>query len=408
MRILVVSPVFPYPLIKGIKIRLFNIVRQLAREHEVHLAAMAQSEDPVDCPELEAAGARLTRLPPPLQVWDPTRRTGVAEDLAHAAIKVLSSRPNLVRIHSTPEVERAVAELAGNPFDLAFCFRTYLYPLVARIAGERPILVDFDDVEHVKFAAQSSHTVGRLTAFLDRVESRKLHGWENWIARGATAAFVAAEEDRVHFPPTARERIHALPNGVQFAVDDAPRAAEVPSRLLLLGDMGYLPNADSALHFCDLILPRIREQVPEVEVAIVGNHPGAEVLALGRRPGVTVTGFVPEVAPWFQSAAMLVVPIRFGGGTRIKILEALSWRRAVVATSAGAAGLGAESGKHLVIADGDVEFARAVIELLRDPARRRDLGAAGGEWARQRYSWDRIGDRLLEVIARTAAASGRA
>jgi len=124
-----------------------------------------------------------------------------------------------------------------------------------------------------------------------------------------------------------------LPNGAHFGPPEPPAASGAESsgpnarpRLLLLGDMGYLPNADSAITFCEHILPRIRSEVPAVEVAIVGNHPGPEVKALARIPGVEVTGFVPDVAPWFKSAAIVVVPIRFGGGTRIKILEALRHR----------------------------------------------------------------------------------
>jgi glycosyltransferase involved in cell wall biosynthesis len=170
--------------------------------------------------------------------------------------------------------------------------------------------------------------------------------------------------------------------------------------------MGYLPNADSAVTFCERILPRIRAEVPAVEVAIVGNHPGDEVLALGRLPGVEVTGFVPDVAPWFRSAAVVVVPIRFGGGTRIKILEALRFRRAVVATPAGAAGLDPEPGQHLLVAETDEDFAAQVVALLRDPARRRALGTAGEEWARRTFSWDRIGDRLLSVVGQTVGEGG--
>ena len=133
-------------------------------------------------------------------------------------------------------------------------------------------------------------------------------------------------------------------------------------------------------------------------MAIVGNHPGPEVRALAENPGVQVTGFVPDVTPWFKSAAVLVVPIRFGGGTRIKILEALRHRRAVVATPAGAAGLDPESGKHLIVAENDADFAAQVVALLRDPERRTALGATGEAWARQTFAWERIGDRLLAMV----------
>ncbi len=406
MRILVLAPQFPYPLVKGIKIRLFNLVRQLARRHEVHLAVLTQPEDPDPCPELEAVCTAITRLPPPRQVWDPNRRSSHLEDLAHMVAKVVARRPNLVNIHLTPAAAAAIRALPMSGVDVIFCFRTYLYPAAIEIAGQRPVVVDFDDIEHVKFAAQSKLAVGRMTALLDRWESRKLEAWELGIAHRAAASFVCSATDRNRFPASCRDRIHLLPNGADFGESGGPVAGEVPTRLLMLGDMGYFPNVDGAVAFCQRVLPAIRERVPGVEVAIVGNHPDPAVRALERLPGVRVTGFVPDVAPWFQSAAVLVVPLRFGGGTRLKILEALRWRRAVVSTPAGCEGLDPVPGKHLIVASSDAEFAAAVVELVNDPARRRALGAEGFAWARATYGWDRIGDGLLAAIDRVAARRG--
>jgi glycosyltransferase involved in cell wall biosynthesis len=411
MRILVVSPTFPYPLIKGIKIRLYNLVRQLARRHEVHLAAMAQAEDPDPCPELEAICSTVTRLPPPRKVWDPEHPTNYFQDAGRVLRKLLDRRPHLAYIHLTPEVENAIARLPMDGVDAVFCFRTYLFNVAAAAAGHRPLVVDFDDVEHAKFAAQGRVMAGgRANALLTRWESRKHRAWEFAIAHRAAAAFVCSAVDRDRFPISWRSKIHLLPNGADFNQSSEGRVAgqadEVPGRLLMVGDMGYFPNADSAVTFCDRILPRVRERLPEVELCIVGNHPEREVLALAKIPGVRVTGFVPDVAPWFQSASVLVVPLRFGGGTRLKILEALRWRRAVVSTPAGAEGLALESGKHLVVASTDEAFADAVVELATDPLRRRELGERGWEWARQTYGWDRIGDDLLRVMENVVNGSG--
>jgi polysaccharide biosynthesis protein PslH len=406
MRLLVVAPQFPYPLIKGIKIRLFNILSQLHRQHDVELAVMTTPEDPDPCPEVDAICARVHRLPGPKLVWNPERPTTRLEDLQHIAQKLFTPEPNLVSIHLTPEVRAALERVPMAGIDAVFCFRTYLFAAAAELAGERPLYVDFDDVEHVKLRIQSRMVPGHLTGFLDRMESRKLERWEHAIARRAAASFVCSPEDRALFPPELRSRLHLLPNGAHFAAAaSADGVAENPRRLLLLGDMGYLPNADSAVVFCERILPLVRERVPEAEVAIVGNHPEERVRALARIPGVQVTGFVPDVEPWIRSAAMLVVPIRFGGGTRLKILEALRCERAVVSTRAGAAGLDAENGKHLVLADGDQAFASAVVSLLGDPEARRRLGREGRAWAAAIFDWDRIGDRLLAAVA---AASGRA
>ena len=407
MRILVLAPQFPYPLIKGIKIRLFNILSQLHRRHQVELAVMTLPGDPDPCPEVEALCTRVHRLPPPKLIWNPDRPTTRLEDLQHIVQKLLRAEPNLVSIHLTPEVRSAVARLPMDGIDVVFCFRTYLYPMAAAMAGRRPLFVDFDDVEHVKIAAQSRMVPGHLTGFLDRLESGKLKRWEYAIARQAAGSFVCSAADREHFPPDLHPKIHLLPNGAHFALPGGTEVVpENPNRLLMLGDMGYLPNADGAVMFCERMLPLVRARHPQVEVAIVGNHPEERVRALARIPGVQVTGLVPDVEPWLRSAAVVLVPIRFGGGTRLKILEALRCERAVVSTTAGCAGLGPESGKHLLVADGEVAFAGAVVELLQDPERRRRLGRDGRAWAEAHYDWNRIGDQLLSTIEQVTAGYG--
>jgi glycosyltransferase involved in cell wall biosynthesis len=431
MRILVVSPAFPYPLIKGIKIRLFNILSQLARHHQVELAAMAKPEDPESHPELDAICSSITRLPPPRQVWDPERRSTHFEDAVHVTKLLVRRTPHLVTIHLRPEVERTILNLPTTAIDAFFCFRTYLYPAVAAIAGKRPVLVDFDDVEHLKLADQSALATKSLNRFLDRWESRKLRRWELGIANRADATFVCSGADRDRLPPSLQPKIHVLPNGARFdrekdeelhgkgrgvsrgsggarGSQETPVANEVPNRLLMIGDMGYRPNVDGAVTFCERVLPRVRERMPDIKLYIVGNHPDPQVRALEQNPGVTVTGFVPDAAPWFQSASVLVVPIRYGGGTRLKILEALRWGRAVVSTPVGCAGLDAESGKHLIMARSDQEFADALVELLLNPERRSQLGRSGRRWARQHFDWDRIGDRLLEVMDQVASSGNKA
>ncbi|HWN82933.1 MAG TPA: hypothetical protein VNM87_12605, partial [Candidatus Udaeobacter sp.] len=141
MRLLVLAPQFPYPLIKGIKIRLFNILSQLARRHEVELAVMTLPGDPDPCPEVEAI-ARVHRLPPPKMIWNPDRPSTRLEDLQHIAQKVLRAEPNLVTIHLNPAVRDALARLPVDRIDALFCFRTYLYPMAAQMAGRRPLFVD--------------------------------------------------------------------------------------------------------------------------------------------------------------------------------------------------------------------------------------------------------------------------
>jgi Glycosyltransferase len=154
--------------------------------------------------------------------------------------------------------------------------------------------------------------------------------------------------------------------------------------------MDWHPNEDAVLYFIDAILPRIRSEVPAASFAVVGRNPSDRLRAAGERSGVLITGTVDDVRPFVREAAVYVVPLRAGGGTRLKIFEALSLGKAVVSTTVGAEGLALASGRDAVIADGPADFASAVVSLLRDPRRREALGTAGRRLVESRYTWTHV------------------
>jgi glycosyltransferase involved in cell wall biosynthesis len=192
-----------------------------------------------------------------------------------------------------------------------------------------------------------------------------------------------------------------IPNGVDTAHFSRPTDyPEDPNSLVFTATMNYGPNAEAALFFVRAIWPLIRAQLPEANLKIVGHGPPPEVWQLNNESGITVTGTVPEVRPYLASAQVVIVPLRVGGGTRLKIVEALSMERAVVTTSLGCEGLGAEDGRHLVVANEPAEFARRVVTLLREPARRAALGRAGRQFVQERYDWRAIGGDLRAALVR--------
>jgi polysaccharide biosynthesis protein PslH len=156
------------------------------------------------------------------------------------------------------------------------------------------------------------------------------------------------------------------------------------------GAMDWFPNEDGILDFLDTTLPLIQREVPDVSLTIVGRNPSERLRTGCNRPGVYVTGTVDDVRPYVDEAAVYVVPLRIGGGTRLKIFEALAMGKPVVSTTIGAEGLPMVDGEHFISADSPAEMARAVVSLLRDPARRRALGSAGRELVEQRHSWQRV------------------
>jgi glycosyltransferase involved in cell wall biosynthesis len=165
---------------------------------------------------------------------------------------------------------------------------------------------------------------------------------------------------------------------------------------MFIGSMSYPPCIDAALYFCNEILPLIRRAVPGVSCHIVGRDPPSEVRRL-TGPGLVVTGRVPDVVPCYRESTVCVVPLRAGGGTRLKILEAMALGRPVVSTTIGCEGLDVVHGEHLLIADTPEAFATSTVRLVTQPALARSLCANARQLVEARYSWDPIANRLMEV-----------
>jgi polysaccharide biosynthesis protein PslH len=205
------------------------------------------------------------------------------------------------------------------------------------------------------------------------------------------------------------QRVSSVPTGVDT---DFFRPSGVvtqrPSSIVFTGSMDWMPNEDGMEHFVAEILPRIEQAVPEVTVTIVGRNPTARVKALAEgRPSITVTGTVPDVRPFLESAAVVVVPLRIGGGTRIKIYEAMGMERAVVSTTIGAEGLDVTDGEHIVLADDPKAFADAVIALLRAPDRAARIGQAAAAHVRAHFGWASVAEQFAERCSAAASHSAR-
>jgi glycosyltransferase involved in cell wall biosynthesis len=181
---------------------------------------------------------------------------------------------------------------------------------------------------------------------------------------------------------------------------------ETAQQVIFTGTMDYYPNTQAALYFAQHCWPRIRAQVPDATWQIIGRDPPPEVQRLAKLPGVTVTGWVPDMRQHLAGAAVAIAPLQIGGGTRLKILEALAMQRAVVSTSLGCEGLELEPGKHVLVADQPEAFAEAVIELLRRPELRQELGRNGRTLVEMAYSWERCGAALLEALEGTLETRG--
>jgi sugar transferase (PEP-CTERM/EpsH1 system associated) len=393
MRILWVKIGGLWPLNTGGRLRSFHTIAELARRHRV---TVLTTHDPADDPT--PLGTRLADCERVVSI--PYVVPG--HDSARFALALVRSwfSPLPVDIWRcrVPPLRKAVARhLAGGEVDL--CVADYLAaaPNVA-MNGRIPSILFTHNVEHMIWKRLCQVETRAWRRALLEVEWQKLRRYEAQACARAHRTVAVSEADRAMLAEHApRARVDAVPTGVDTTYFQPDGSHETPGSLVFFGSMDWFPNEDGIAHFVEAILPRIRARMPEVSVTVAGRKPPARVRRLAAVPGVRVTGTVEDVRPYVAEAAVCVVPLRVGGGTRLKIFEALAMGKAVVSTSVGAEGLPMIPGQHFLQADDPAAFADATSGLLQDPGRRRALGAAGRRLVEERYSWPQVA-REFETI----------
>lgn len=225
---------------------------------------------------------------------------------------------------------------------------------------------------------------------------------ERMYLRKADHILTVSDLDRDVFSRVINaQKITTIPTGVDidYFIPNGDSSAIEENNLVFTGSMDWLPNEDAIVFFAEKILPIIQKQLPAVKLWVVGRKPTQKVLALAEgNPAIEVTGAVPDIRPYMKSAAVYVVPLRIGGGTRIKIFEAMSAGKAVVSTSIGAEGLPVTNGEDIFLADQPDDFAAAVVRLVSDTRKRNRISRAARELVQSRYSWSGVTDVLETVL----------
>jgi glycosyltransferase involved in cell wall biosynthesis len=395
-RILVVAPYPPYPPRFGGAARIYHLLRVLAREHRITLLSFASPDEAAAMGPLADLGIEIHTVPR-ARARDPRRkrlyqlRSLVGRTYSHYSLwspRMAAALDGLLSGCRFDVVQIEFGDLAGS----------YTVP-----PGPLRVL-DEHNVEYRFMERLERQERSRLRRLYYRLEARKLRTDELAACRRADAILTTSDVDRATLVPDVEATpIRVVPNGVDTTFFTPGPAVNGPPRLVFTGAIDYQPNTDAVLHFCAEIWPLVRRSAPEATLAIVGKDPPLAVRALAG-DGVTVTGTVPDVRPWMRSATAFVVPLRSGGGTRLKILEALASGRAVVSTSLGCEGLEVTAGHDILVADEPAAFAEAVLRCARDPELRARLGAAGRTLVERRYRWEAIGadlaDFYQELLAR--------
>ena len=326
----------------------------------------------------------LSSLPVDLWRWRvPALRAEAARRLGRQAVDVCVA-DFLAAVPNVPDLSRA-----------------------SRPSGDAavPIVLFEHNVEHMIWKRLALVERRAARRALLEIEWRKMYRYESQACSAARLTLAVSDADRAALAalaPDAGARLRVVPTGVDTSYYHPNGVRPAGPELVFTGSMDWYPNEDAILHFVDGILPRIRAAVPSTTFSVVGRTPSARLRETVEAAGGRVTGTVPDVRPYVGRACVYVVPLRIGGGTRLKIFEALAMGKAVVSTSVGAEGLPITSGVHFMQADGAQPFADAVVSLLRDPERRRALGEAGRLLVEKKYSWTQVA-RAFESACTEAA-----
>lgn len=388
------------PVDTGGKIRSYNILRQLARDHAVTL--ISYYGGPRDS-EYENDIERI--LPGTEAIHMSNTENGVAAQSLNYLGHLFDAAPFAVSKFTHPTVQTSVnSHLEKNEFDVAVCdFLSASLNFPERLAT--PTVLFQHNVESIlwqRMASTESHPLKRLAYGL---EARKMSRYESRTLRRFHHIIAVSENDRqqmLKMNPACS--ISVIPTGVDtraFVV--APPASTDPPRIVFIGSMDWEPNIDAVGYFLQEIFPRIRAEFPSAMFQIVGRNPPERVQRLASA-SVIVTGTVPSINEYLRDASVVIVPLRIGGGTRLKIFEAMATGKAVVSTSIGAEGLDVQNGRDLLLADDAASFTAAVSLLIRDSSVRRRYELAAAKLAAQ-FDWSNIGRQFAEILRKVAPST---
>ncbi len=389
MNVLFLSTWFPTPPDNGSKIRACYLLRALAERHAVTALAFQPAPDARQPDD----GASCGQAPVIAVPDDPFRRFDAPQ-----WVKYLSPAPVVFR--PSPVMQRAVASLKAPSWDAAVAVQMPVAQYALQVPAQARI-VDVDTAltyqMHERYLSHEQLTA-RASAW---VSWQKAYRYERRMLRRFQAAAVVSQAEIAPLQAMVDGRgcrIALIPNGVDCAHNRPGLAQPQPASLVYNGSLTYSANYDAMRWFLGEVYPRIRAQVPEVTLAITGSTQGVDLAGLALDDSVALTGYVDDVRLPVAEAAVAVAPIRQGGGTRLKILEAMALGTPVVATAKGAEGLDVVDGEHLLLADDPERFAAAVLRLLADQALAARLAANARQSVQQRYEWEAIGRRFVALV----------
>lgn len=389
MKILIVTTRVQYPPFKGDKLKVYNIVRHLAREHSVRVLCLSQNKsEEKGLAGIRALGAEIESV-----------RHTLPRSLLGAFTGLFSGRPIQVSLYRSKRLGRRLAEtVESDPPDVIY-FHFIRSAQYAEYVNRKDVVrvLDFTDAVSLyltRFVAATRNPIAKLAI---RNERNRVAKYEP-VAERFDTAFICSEIDRDYLKEKGiRANFRILPNGVDTEAfvqsDDVPDE----DRIIFTGNMPYFPNEDAAVYFTKVVFPRIVDSIPNARLYIVGRKPTRKIRGLASG-NVFVTGFVEDIADEYRKSAVAVAPTRFGAGTLNKVIEPIVLGVPVVATSIAARGLPESAQPYVDVADDADEFARKVIAIMKEGNKRRRRSSDVLDDVRRILSWENIVREFEEYL----------
>lgn len=394
MRILFLTPYLPYPLNNGGLIRVHHLLVNLGEKHDVTAICMEPDNDAQakGISVIEGHGVTVKTVPVANNQKKELKRL-------YQLLSLVSSKPYQYKQYHSNAMQNAISEhLGSNNYDLLMVEFSQMgyYDLDTNI----PSFVDQHNVEyeimHRTFETEKS-PLRRLLAYSEwkKYYKHEIENCEKFIGCLTTSQ----RDAEILQQRSPNMECHVIPNGVDSEFFKSSHTEIDPNMVLFTGTISYYPNTEGIVWFYKNVWPLIVEKKPNATFCIAGKSPPPEVQAIAESdPAVTATGMVDDMRDYYNKAAVVVVPLRVGGGTRLKILEGMSMSKAIVSTSIGAEGINHTNGQDILLKDTPEEFSNAVLEVMADSTLRETLENGGRKLVESQYDWRAVTDKLSSVF----------
>ncbi|MFQ3592592.1 MAG: glycosyltransferase [Gemmataceae bacterium] len=400
--VVIIDEELPYPLLSGKRLRTLGLLSRLARRHRLTYVCH-RNADPEEARQALAHFADLGIRT--LVVDRPTPPKKGLGFYARLVSNLFSPLPYSVATHTSAALRAALQRIAAQrSVDLWHVEWTPYAQSLVGLPGRR--LVMAHNVESVIWQRYHETEPSLLKRWYISRQWHKMRRFEREILRQANLTVAVSDLDARRFRnDLGVPRVEVVDNGVDTAFFCPDATQRRPEVLLFVGSLDWRPNQDAVRQLLDTIFPAVQARVPQAELWLVGRNPPDGLRQAAQRPAVQLHATVPDVRPFLRQAGQLVVPLRVGGGSRLKILEALACNTPVVSTRVGAEGLHLENGRHLVQVESIEEMAAAVVASINERERMEKITSQGREQVLRLYDWDSLADRLESLWQRCVRES---